>query len=563
LRRIGTDRLVIFLTVFLAGCTPGHYKKSADKEVYGSISQKEMIVLGKTNAFTVDTRYSHRSPDEIAVSEIKDERLVSALRKISLSDALAIAVTNSRNYQFRKENLYLAALSLSRDRYDFKPKFFGGTTASLNRDSDARYSGRVSPQMGVDQLLKSGASLGVTLANDIFRYYTGDPKRTATTLISANLVQPLLRGAGSSIVAENLTQSERNLVYEIRAFTRFQKSFALEIVAAYYRLLQQRDTIRNEFANFKTLGVARDRAENMAENVPKYQADQARQDELRAQSRYILAVQSYQARLDSFKQLLGLPLGFEIGLDETALEELNKAGFIDLGLDEISAYKIAVEQRLDLMNEIDRFEDSKRKIKVAANQLKADVNIFADYALQSEGPSDYANFNFDRYRGGVGVQLNLPFDRLRERNNFRASLISFERQLRALSLALDDTRSDVRDGFRSLLQASQNYEIQKSAMVLATNRVESAQLLFEAGRAQIRDLLEAQSAELQAKNAVTQTLIDYHLSRLTLFLDLEVLDTDKEHFWVARHTLQGAADSTGTTPIIREVVSPSELFKEP
>src|SRR5690606_34926554 len=123
---------------------------------------------------------------------------------------------------------------------------------------------------------------------------TGDPRRTATTVLSLDLVQPLLRGAGSDIVAENLTQAERNVIYEVREFAHFQKSFAVDIASSYYRILQQQDAVRNEYNSYRNLPVARERAEALArDRLPEFQVDQARQDELRARNRYILAVERY------------------------------------------------------------------------------------------------------------------------------------------------------------------------------------------------------------------------------------------------------------------------------
>ena len=55
---------------------------------------------------------------------------------------------------------------------------------------------------------------------------------------------------------------------------------------------------------------------------------------------------------------------------------------------------------------------------------------------------------------------------------------------------------------------------------------------LQAGRADTRDLLEAQEALLQAKNSASSSLIDYNLSRLALFLDMELLRVDENGFHV-------------------------------
>ena len=549
---------------FWSGCSASHYRTSADHEVYKILREGEVKHLGKTNNFNIDTRYSKRAPDSIKSAEIIQERLLAEQRKVSLGEALKIAVENNRQYQFRKESLYLSALALTRERYDFGPKFSAGATATGARDSAGEKTGQIRSQIGVDQLLKSGARVSVAIVNDVLRYYTGNPRPTATSTLSVNLLQPLLRGAGAAIVAENLTQAERNVIYEIRAYSHFQNTFAVDVVTTYYRLLQQKDTVRNTYNNYRNLLLARERAEALSvDRLPAFQVDQARQDELRAKSSYLVAVEGYKNALDRFKNTLGLPIGVEISLDDAALADLTKAGLLPVQLTETAGYEIAVKNRLDLLNEIDRFEDSKRKVKVTANTLKADLNIFADVSLGSEGPTDYAKFDLNKYRAGAGVQLNLPLDRLRERNNYRASLINFERQLRSLSLSLDDVRNDVRQGLRTLEQLRQNYQIQQNAVELADRRVEIAPLLLQAGRAQIRDQLEAQTAQFQARNALTQALVDYHVARLGLLINIGKLETGEDHFWTRDQPISRRGNAPATTPGAPnedEVIPPEKLF---
>jgi outer membrane protein TolC len=557
--------LALLAAALLAGCTAAHHRDSADKEVYRILRQKEAKVPGCTNDLNIDTRYSKRKAKDIPSVEIIQERLESGARKLTLDEAIKLAVENSRTFQFRKEQLYFSALTLTKDRYDFQPHFPASVTGTLARDSATHEkTGEVNSRISVGQVLKSGATLSVSLANDLLRYYTGSPRRSATTTLAADLTQPLLRGAWAEIVAENLKQSERNVIYEIRGFDRFQNTFAVDVVSTYYRLLQQKDTVRNGYNNYQKLVRAREQAEALSKDrFSGLQVDQARQAELGAKTSYILAVQSYQTRLDAFKTTLALPLGVELSLDDGALGDLNRAGLAPLFLDEREGYRVAVERRLDLLNEIDRFEDSKRKITVAANRLKADLNLFASGSLKSQAPTDYARFNLNDYEASAGVQLNLPIDRLKERNDYRAALIAFERQIRSLAITLDDARNSIRQDLRTLEQTRQNYEIQKNAVALADRQVEGATLQLQAGRAQIRDLLEAQAAQLTARNALTSVLVDYHLARLNLLNDIGVLDTGADRFWLSEpavlrtgegQTTETAAAKTG------EVISPEQLF---
>ena len=54
----------------------------------------------------------------------------------------------------------------------------------------------------------------------------------------------------------------------------------------------------------------------------------------------------------------------------------------------------------------------------------------------------------------------------------------------------------------------------------------------EAGRAEVRDLIEAQDAQVAAQNAVVAALVSYQQSLLQLLLDVGVLETESSEFWL-------------------------------
>ena len=567
-RRLRPFTACLFLGLLISGCSTAYYRKSADKEVYKIVQGKQQTALGHTNEFTIDTRYSSRDPYDVKAPEIVQDRDREEKQKLTLPEALLMGVQNSPQYQLRKENLYISGLNLTRERYNYRPQFFGRSTATYDRLSNGERSGRVNSDFGLDQALKTGGSIGLAIANDLLRFYTGDPRRSAVSTFSATLFQPLLRGAGADIATENLTQAERNVIYEIRDFSYYQSTFAVSIVTTYLTLLQQQDVVRNEYDNYLSLVRVRERAEALGvDRMAALEVDQARQQELSARSRYIIAVERYQQSMDQFNITLGLPLGYQLNLDESAMKEVDTLGLLQVPLSEKEAYGLALTNRLDLINQIDAFEDIQRKIKVAANRLKTDLNIVSSASLESDRPTDYAQFDINDYRASVGLQLDLPIDRLLERNAYRSSLLAFERQIRTLALFLDDVRDSIRQGLRSLEQARQNYQIQTVARDLAVRRVENMEILQQAGQAIIRDVLDAQSDLLSANNAVTLTLLNYHITRLRLVLDVGIIKTDEEKFWLKDQVAvykpaAGATDVPAQTGASTDLISPDKLFEK-
>lgn len=540
---------VCLCSLLFAACSASHYRQAADKEVYTILSQKEMLVFGKTNAFSINTQYSPRDPDSVPPMELIDERALDGTNLvISLPLALQMAYENNRTFKTRKEQLYLTALTLTLRRFDFDKQAFGRLGGKATRERDKDFKGDLGPnRTGFTQALKSGGTIGATIANDMVRYFTGDPRRSITTVMSINFMQPLLRGSSARVVAENLKQAERDVIYAIRDFALFQQTFATDVVTTYFRLLERQANVRNAYNNYRRLSATADRAREMraAERMPAFQVDQALQQQLSGRSAYIRAVQQYQNELDEFKKTLELPIGVHVILDDTPIDALKERGLQLVQISDRAGYESAVTNKLDILNEIDRFEDSKRKIVVAADALRANLTFVTDVSLQNEN-TDYTDFDPGNFQTSAGLQLDLPFNRRSQRNTYRTRLIDFEREVRSLSLTLDNARDSVREGLRQLAQLRENFAIQTQALDLANQRVEATPLLIEAGRAQIRDLLEAQNAQFAAQNAVIGVLVDYLDARLKFLIDLGVLKMDGPQWWLDTAQL---VDTTETGPV--------------
>ena len=547
-----------------AGCTAAHHRRAADQEVYRIVQQAESQIFGKTNALTIDTAYSARKPGEILPSELIEDRLQTNRRTLTIEAALDLAVHNSRRYQTEKERLYLTALSLTGSRYAFSPQFFAQTEAGITRASDGQRSGTLKTDLGVSQLLKTGGKLSVALANDILRYYTGEPRREVISLLSVNLTQPLLRGFGrNSPEVENLKQSEREVVYAIRDYSFFQDDFAVEIVTDYFALLEQKDVIRNRYTNYLGRVRATQRLEARKDREKSSDVDQARQAGLSARNNYVNAVAGFRNSLDQFKIKLGLPLGEKIYLDDGALVEVKETGLVAAPLNPELAYRLAVEKQLPILNAIDQFEDTKRKIRVAADGFKPGLDLSGRATLESTRPTDYTRFNPRNVRAEAGVKLDLPIDTLPERNSYRRALINFEAEIRSLTLTLDTLKDSIERGLRTLEQRRQNYEIQKSALELADRRVEGGLLRMQAGVAEVRDLVEAQDAQIAAQNAVTSAIVAHQNARLQLMLAIGALQTEGGKFWLKDHLAgflpANVADKTTAVPE-QAVIPPDEFF---
>lgn len=536
--RIGGGCLAgLFLAATLGGCSTKWYRESADREVYGIVDQKEQVVLGESTKFTIDpatvdilgTLRQQRQP---LAGETEQEApgmpATEAPRVLTLRDSLMIGMHQSRDYQNRKEDVYLTALDLTLERDRWTPRFFGLLSGGYSyADGNEAWVGDT--EFGVTQLLATGAAVSMSISTEFIRHITGSPDASAVSFLSASIIQPLWRGAGIRVAQENLRQSERDVIYAVRSFARYNRTFAVDIASSYYRLLLQRAVVGNEWQNFRQLVQSRQRAEMLAQagRRPEFEVDQAKQDELTAQDRWIRAVQSYRQSLDQFKIKLSLPTDANVDVDEAELAQLTQQGILHPGITAEKAIEQALALRLDLQTAEDQVVDAGRRVYVAENGLGADVDLVFTAGTPSETGKPL-KFRFERGAYGAGFDVALPLERTAERNTYRTALIQYDRALRNAEDFVDNVKLEVRQAWRRLQEARESYEIQVRSLALAERRVESTTLLLQAGRATTRDLLESQAAVLSARNAVVQRLVDHTVTRLELWRDIGTLGVGPE-----------------------------------
>jgi outer membrane protein TolC len=511
----------------LPGCSTEHYKADADKEVYKIIDNKWQDGFGhKSNYVIADSNVP------VPAGEIQADKTVPASGVISLAQAVAIATARNREYQRQKEQLYLTALDLTLARHRFARQWFGTVDAIYSRDADDEQvdSGG---EAGFNQLLADGARVSTSIAIDWGRFLTGDPRTSLGSVLSASVTQPLLRGSGRKVVQENLTQAERNALYQIRAFNRYRQSFVVSIVNDYYRVLQQRDAVTNAKNNHKSKVELRQRLQMEANEgiTPRYQVDQAEQSELLAQDSLVRAQQQYEQQLDTFKIAMSLPTDAKIELDQNELKVLADKGIVEIDYELDSAIETALAQRLDLANSTDAVEDANRKVAVAADNLGAELNLVGSASVRSTPETDVDRLRFHEGDYSLGVEADLPFDRKAERNAYREALITLELRQREHENDVDQVKLDVRDAYRKLRQEAESYRTQQKALQLAEMRVAVSPILWEAGRMNARDYLESQDAHLRAQNDVTSALVSHAVAKLNFFRDVGILQVKPDGMW--------------------------------
>ncbi|MBL8901410.1 MAG: TolC family protein [Planctomycetes bacterium] len=445
--------------------------------------------------------------------------------EIDLHRTLEIAFENSRDYQTRKENVYVAALNLTRQRFNFGLQWFDrgdGGVAGVEGDTG---NATADNEFGVDKFFEFGGSLGLSILTSFSRIIVQDDEWSFGNALSASFTTPIMRGFGYWIAREPLTQAERDSLYAVREFRRFQRTFTVSIASQFLRVLQQKANLRNALENLESLRLNADRQREFHEagRIDIVQLGQAAQDELSAEQRVVTASAALDSALDQLKLTLGVPTVARFAVLERDLEKLSEQIAEVFTPDEELCIQLARTLRQDLMVTRGRVVDADRQVNIAANALQMGLDLSLSTSVPTDDRQPF-DFNFEQTRYAAGLAWDLPIQRLPERNTYRRSLITREQARRAYEQARDQVDLEVRRGLRNLEQARLSYDIQRSALQLAGKRVDSARDRQAAGRATVRDFLESQRDLLTAQDATYAALIAYVIAQLELVRDLEILE---------------------------------------
>jgi outer membrane protein TolC len=439
----------------------------------------------------------------------------------TLEKCLGYALAHSREYRGQKEILFVTALDLIAQRHLWGPRFFDTVTSRFTGTPEAgdhEQAATLINDFSVRQRLPYGGEISVgalvTYVNELRQHSSDAGRRDEQTgALRAALDLPLLRGAGMA-ARENLIQAERDLTYAVRSFERFRREFLVDIASDFFGLMRQRreiDNIQRQAQNLQWL-AQRTTALADAGRVPYFEVQRSEQQVLFARNNLVNSQESYANALNAFKIRLGYPVDEPLALAPIDFEVPEPA------LEPQAAVAAALAYRLDLQNTADQVDDAHRKVRVAANNMLPDLDLFADVTLPTDASQQYAGFNLepDDSRYTAGLIFQAPLDRVIERTGYRQAMVSLHRAQRSLDLEQQRVSEDVRRAIRRIEQSSFTLALQKQNIQIARQRLRGVLLrLRELGP---RDFIEAQEDLLEAQNRRDAARRDLRISILDFLL---------------------------------------------
>jgi hypothetical protein len=242
----------------------------------------------------------------------------------------------------------------------------------------------------------------------------------------------------------------------------------------------------------------------------------------------------------------------------------------DMSMEEVM--QIALENRLDLQNARAILVDARRQVEIAANDLKAVLDLTAEGQIGTPGDGDNPlDFRRDQSSYQVGVEFTTPLNLQMARNAYRQSQIEYQRARRAYMLAEDQVKEDVRQQWRQLEILEQNFETSRQSVRFAAIQLDIAveenylQTLQEqqiGGRAQNQglNLLDALRNVLDSQNGFIGNWVQYEQSRINIYLDMGIMQIDDRGVWEDNY-YQNLIYSPGENP--ENPLDPPQMYRIP
>jgi len=412
--------------------------------------------------------------------------------RLDLFRALQYGIEHSRQYQDQLEVLYSAALDVTLQRHLLlEPHPFARTGlqyAGGQRDVNVRSALTATGSVGVTQPLPYGGEITATALVAFVDALNTQSLNGESAALALSASIPLLRGAGL-VNLEPLIATERQLVYQVRSFEDYRRQFVVNVASQYFNLQARLQSVNNRRFNYQNTLQIQIQTEALfaANRISFLEVQRSRQALLQAQTNLLTAQTTYGNAVDDFKLVIGMPVEQDVDIVPVALQVAIPQ------MPEQEATSLAVKYRLDLQTARDRIDDARRGVSNAENGLLPDLAVTASTGVANRLGSPAKEIDSRTLAYAAGFTLDLPIDRIAERNFYRESLIGFTRAQRQLVDLTENVQADVRTSLRQIHTAELNIQIQRRAVELANRRLEYSTLLLQLGQlSSNRDLVDAQ-----------------------------------------------------------------------
>jgi outer membrane protein TolC len=390
-----------------------------------------------------------------------------------------------------------------------------GAAGALSETQDSKSYG-----IGIGKKFITGGILTMDVTSPFNRFNSFD-----TNNLTLSFTQPLLRGAWPLVVNEPVVSAKSDLLKEELSLqccdTNSRQGLIFDVISQY-------SDIKNQLELVEIARLAVERAIRLFKATEaKMRVDLATQldlsraeIQLSSQQRSLnRALQDLGTKEENFKILLGLRGEERVELTDPIVYEPSEA--IKEG-DLPRFIEIATKNRPDLRAEEVRVEDADRRLRISQREYLPDLSFNVSEQVSNLGGLDRLS-EANQMAWATSLTLRYPLPLTTQRVNVDQSTVALRRGKRLLVEKRESMIRDLRTDLINVVKGQEQIEIAKGEIISAEKKLKIANFRFDRGLASNFDIVDAENNLIQARQSLTQTIVNYLIARSKLALDMGVL----------------------------------------
>ena len=440
---------------------------------------------------------------------------------LTLREAVGEALVRNDRVVNQRDSTEQARLGVRLARNTFQPKVVPNISGSFGQTNVTNQTYRVDllqkfvtgteVRLGVGTTTAQIPPVPGSATQEDIRFYNADTTFTIS--------QPLLKGFGPAVARRQLTSAELRQADAARQQTMTDQSVAVEVAAAYYRLVAQEALVDVAKASVDRSRKLREASEAKLDAGLVSQLDVFRAQQLVSQAE--LQFFDAQAAVEDARDQLRFLIGRDSADPLVVVRDIPRFDEPVLAADAVA---VALERRLDLQGVLAFAADAERAASFARNQLLPQVDVNLALTRRETADSLGSSFGFDGFQFATFLTISMPVDRTPAQIDYQNSLIERDRRNREIQTLRKRIGDDVRRAIRQRERVIRNLAAAEATVEVARREVEVAQLRYERGLSNNLDVVTAEGNLLSQESRRISALAESAVAHLALRATLGILD---------------------------------------
>ncbi|MBS0632995.1 MAG: TolC family protein [Verrucomicrobia bacterium] len=418
---------------------------------------------------------------------------------LSLDQAVARAMQKNFDLKIESFSTEIAKESFNAADTLFEPTFIAGTTRTVVQGDPAVGSGQktdfTDSRLGVQQLISTGASVNLSTSLDRNAYNPGTGLSLNPSFnsdVSLNIVQPLLRGAGSTVTKATLERTRIGVTIAGLSYKGRVLQVIRDTEAAYYNLIFARGqlAVKEKSQQLAEQLLEENKTRKLTGVATDLDVLSAEVGVANARNGVLLAHQAVRNSEDALTALIGqfefsTPVGaVALPADTEAVPTFDRS------------YQLARDNQPDYVATQHSIRQLEIDAATAKNGALPTLNLGGTVGYngtdRTYGKAIGNVPNGDAYNWQLDLSLSVPWGLHADKARYRSAMASLRQQQTRLQQIEQNLLVNVRTAVRAVDTNRQSVEIVAKATELAQRQYELELARFKAGLSTSRQVLQTQ-----------------------------------------------------------------------